>query len=142
MSVGTLAPTLPPRGTFVRNIRKGRRNRMVPLTPEEVRELGEWSRKIVEVYMQWYTFFVTANLLIMGWFHSKEIKSNTPLVPVARLFQFCNLLGAVSTGMVGYYVSNNIPAYARLIRWAAISNGLALLGTAFVWGLVIPKSKK
>ena len=67
------------------------------MTPQEI---GEWGRKISEVYMQWYTFFVTANLLIMGWFHSKEIKAERrhAIIPGARLFQFCNLLGAVSTG--------------------------------------------
>lgn len=33
----------------------------------EIQEIGEWGRKITEVYMNWYTFFVTANLLVMGW---------------------------------------------------------------------------
>jgi len=110
------------------------------MTPTEV---GEWGRKITEVYMQWYTFFVTANLLIMGWFHSKEVKADgrSALVPVARLFQFCNVLGAISTGMVGWYVSLVADRFATLVRWAAISNGLALVGTAYVWGRIIEKAR-
>jgi hypothetical protein len=104
-------------------------------------ELGEWGRKITEVYMQWYTFFVTANLLIMGWFYSKEVKPDRrkSLIALGRLFQFFNLLGATSTAMVGYYVALSVPNFARLIHWAAISNGLALLGTAYVWNYIIPK---
>jgi hypothetical protein len=107
----------------------------------EVTEVGEWSRKIVEVYMQWYTFFVTANLLIMGWFYSKEIKTSTPIVPIARLFQFLNILGAISTGVVGYFVSRQIAEFSTLIRWSAFSNGIGLLGIAYVWGRIISKGK-
>jgi hypothetical protein len=105
-------------------------------------ELGEWSRKIIEVYMQWFTFFVTANLLVMGWFRSgnKKTEASTGPVPVARLFQGLNVLGSITTGMVGYYVSRNIPEYSHLVVWAAIANVLTLLGIAYVWGLVIPKN--
>jgi hypothetical protein len=39
-------------------------------------EDGEWARKIAELYMNWYTFFVTANILMLGWFYSKEAKNH------------------------------------------------------------------
>jgi hypothetical protein len=101
-----------------------------------VTEIGDWSRKIVEVYMQWYTFFVTANLLIMGWFYSKEIKVNAPIVPLARLFQFLNVLGAISTGLVGYFVSGQVAEFSKLIKWSAFSNCVGLIGIAYVWGMI------
>ena len=109
-----------------------------PMTPQEI---GEWGRKIIEVYMQWYNFFVTANLLIIGWFVSKDVKAQgrASLVPIARLFQILNLLGATSTGFVGFYVARDVQRYGALIHWAALSNALGLLGIAYVWGRLIPK---
>jgi hypothetical protein len=103
------------------------------------KELGEWSRKIVEVYMQWYTYFLTSNLLVMSWFYSKENggADTRNLVLIARLFQCLDFLGTVSTVMVGYYVSRAVPDFSRLIVWAASANACGLLGIAYVWQRII-----
>jgi hypothetical protein len=87
-----------------------------PQTAAEIQEIGEWGRKITEVYMQWYTFFVTANLLVMGWFFSKDVRNHKPLLPVSILFLSLNILGAASTWLVGYYMAREVPSLSRLGR--------------------------
>ena len=89
-------------------------------TSPDTKEIGEWGRTITEVYMTWYTFFVTANLLVMGWFYSKDVSNHKPLIPVSLLFLCLDILGAFSTGLVGYYMAKEVPADFRgLVAWAA-----------------------
>lgn len=106
----------------------------------DISDLGEWGRKIIEIYMTWYTFFVTANLVIMGWCFGKESRSHDrrPLIFIAGLFSFLNLMGAVSTMRVGWSVAPIAPArFQNLIGWSACINASALVGTALVWLLLI-----
>ena len=106
----------------------------------EINEVNEWGRKIIEIYMSWYTFFFTANLVIMGWCFGKESRSHDskPLIFIASLFSFLNLMGAVSTMRVGWSVAPIAPAqFQKLISWSAWINVSALVGTAFVWLLLI-----
>jgi hypothetical protein len=103
-------------------------------SPQEIQEIGEWGRKITEVYMNWYTFFVTANLLVMGWFFSKDVKNHKPLLPVSALFLSLNILGAFSTGLVGWYMASEVPPHFRgLVGWAAAVTAAALLGVGSIW---------
>jgi hypothetical protein len=104
----------------------------------DTKEIGEWGRTITEVYMTWYTFFVTANLLVMGWFYSKDVSDHKPLIPVSILFLCLDILGAFSTGLVGYYMAKEVPADFRgLVAWAAGVTSVALLGVGFVWVYLI-----
>jgi hypothetical protein len=107
-------------------------------TSPDTKEIGEWGRTITEVYMTWYTFFVTANLLVMGWFYSKDVSNHKPLIPVSLLFLCLDILGAFSTGLVGYYMAKEVPADFRgLVAWAAGVTAVALLGVGFVWVYLI-----
>ena len=46
---------------------------------DEAKDIAEWSRKINELYMSWYTFFASPNVLAMGWiFGSKNQESLVP----------------------------------------------------------------
>jgi hypothetical protein len=99
-------------------------------------EIGEWSRKIIEVYMTWYTFFASSNVLAMGWIFGTTVEDKVKpmLKAICFLFFVLNLLGAISTGVVGYTVGAHVPLdFQHLIWWAAIANGIALLGFASVW---------
>ncbi|WP_263377233.1 hypothetical protein [Granulicella aggregans] len=98
-------------------------------------EVGEWARKIIEVYMTWYTFFASSNVLAMGWIFGSEIdQSVRPMLkPICILFAILNVLGAISTGVVGSSVGPQIPEFKKLIYWAAGANGFALLGFVVVW---------
>jgi hypothetical protein len=88
--------------------------------------------------MTWYTFLVTANLLVMGWFYSKDVSDHKPLIPVSILFLCLDILGAFSTGLVGYYMAKEVPADFRgLVAWAAGVTSVALLGVGFVWVYLI-----
>lgn len=110
------------------------------LAPAEINEVSEWGRKIVEVYMTWYTFFFTANLVIMGWCFGKESRGHAhrPLIVISSLFFFLNLMGAVSTMRVGYSVAPVAPPQFKwLIIWSAWINATALVGTAVVWLLLV-----
>jgi hypothetical protein len=110
------------------------------MTAIEINELSEWGRKIIEIYMSWYTFFFTANLVIMGWCFGKESRSQDrrPLIFIAGLFSFLNLMGAVSTLKVGWSVAPVAPRqFQELIGWSARINASALVGTAIVWLLLI-----
>ncbi len=115
------------------------------ITGTEINELGEWGRKIIEIYMTWYTFFFTANLVIMGWCFGKESRSHDrrPLIFIAGLFSFLNLMGAVSTMRVGWSVAPVAPKqFQNLIVWSAWINTSALVGTAVVWLLLIRNLRK
>lgn len=51
------------------------------------------------------------------------------------------LLSAISTGIVGYFVSGQVAEFSKLIKWSALNNCVGLLGIAYVWGMTIPKKK-
>jgi hypothetical protein len=118
----------------------------VALTPQsaaEIQEIGEWGRKITEVYMNWYTFFVTANLLVMGWFFSKDVHNHKPLLPVSILFLSLDILGAASTFLVGYYMAREVPSdFHDLVVWAACITAIALLGVGSIWVYLIRTTVK
>lgn len=102
---------------------------------DKYKEVGEWSRKIIEVYMGWYTFFGSSNVLALGWIFGTKIDNSVKpmLRPISFLFCTLNALGTMSTLFVGFAVSRNAGEYSSLIKFAALANSVALLGFAFVW---------
>lgn len=103
-------------------------------------EVGEWGRKIVEVYMSWYTFFITANIVILGWFFGKETHPTVqkPFAGISFLFFFLNVLGAVSTIKIAHWIATIAPqSFSALVLWSAWANCVALLGIAIVWAYLI-----
>jgi hypothetical protein len=116
----------------------------VNVAADHVKEVGEWSRKIIEVYMTWYTFFASSNVLAMGWIFGSEVPPDMKpmLRPICVLFAILNLLGVVSTGMVASATGFRIPEFEGLIHWAGWANGLALGGFAIVWTICFWKLRK
>lgn len=109
----------------------------IDATPSDV---AEWGRKIIEVYMAWYTFFMTSNVVLMGWFASRDSKDfdTKPLTAVSLLFIGLNLLGSVSTAMVARSVGKQAPCvFQPLIFWAGVANVGGLLGNVFIWAYLI-----
>jgi prolipoprotein diacylglyceryltransferase len=103
-------------------------------------DVAEWGKKIIEVYMTWYTFFMTSNVVIMGWFASKDSKEfdPKPLTAVSYLFIVLNLFGVVSTLMVSRSVGQHAPeVFQPLIFWAGYANMGGLLGNVFIWAYLI-----
>src|ERR1700691_5693485 len=101
---------------------------------------GEWSRKIVEVYMTWYTFFVTTNFAVMGYLFTKEAKEADlrGVRLLACLFIVFNLLGTGSTILVGVTAGETAPpVFHHLIQWGVGSNAVGLLGNVCMWGYIV-----
>ena len=67
----------------------------------KLREIHEYARHIFQLYIAWFTFFVTANYVSMGWLAkpNDDGKSYIALV-VGSLFVLQNALGAIATKYV------------------------------------------
>ena len=110
----------------------------VPLTgPTDV---GAWARTIVDVYILWFTFLVSSNILAMAWTHARTIAEDVrPLPspisgPMCWLLVVINVLTVCSTILVATTVRPYAPpGHDTLITWAAIANSIVVLGCAFVW---------
>jgi hypothetical protein len=107
---------------------------MLSLDPHEAQE---WARKIVELYMSWYTFFVGANLLVMGWFHSKDVKTSPSLNALSGLFAFLNICGVGSSIVLMRYLSGTVPELQTVIYFCGTANSIGLVGIAIAWTLRI-----
>lgn len=113
--------------------------------PAALDPIGDWGRKIVEVYMNWYTFFVTTNFAIMGYVFTKNPRffDERAIRLLAGLFVLLNVLGSVSTITVGLTVSPTAPQNFRaLIKWAALSNTVGLLSNALLWSYIVYSRRK
>jgi hypothetical protein len=101
--------------------------------------LGEWPLKIVEIYMTWYTFFLSSNIIVMGWIFGTKIDDSVKkmLRPICWLFIVLNLFATASSIDVGWVVYPSVPngSYKHLIFWAAFANAAATVGFAVVWRL-------
>lgn len=97
-------------------------------------EIGEWGRKIAELYMVWYTFFVVANVFVLGWVCCKGVQNKEALRPLAALCILLSLLTLGSTAMVGYTLHSVAAApFGALIAFAAVANAIGLLGVIYAW---------
>lgn len=108
--------------------------------------LNDWSLKIIEIYMSWYTFFLSSNIIVLGWIFGTKIDESVKpmLTPIGILFCILNLLATSSTVLVGYTTISSAPnqAFRELIRWAAIANATATIGFFAVWGICIRRLNK
>jgi hypothetical protein len=90
--------------------------------------------------MTWYTFFMTTNVLLLGWFAGRDSRhyDAKPMTAVSILFIALNFLGSVSTWMVAHSVSEHAPnAYRDLILWAGFANIGGLIGNIFLWSYLV-----
>jgi uncharacterized membrane protein YjjB (DUF3815 family) len=95
------------------------------------RAVGAWGRTIATLYMGWYTVFVVANVLVLGWVCRRDAKDSAALRNVSSL---CVLLTLGSTAMVGYTLRAVAPEpFGTLIVFAAVANGVGLLGVMWAW---------
>lgn len=99
--------------------------------------VDEWSLKIIEVYMSWYTYFISSNIVVMGWIFGSKIEDSVRpmLSPICLLFAVLNVIATVSTIAVAFTVKNASPnsAFQSLILWSALANSIATLGFCVVW---------
>src|SRR3954471_14677293 len=98
------------------------------------RAVGAWGRTIATLYMGWYTVFVVANVLVLGWLSGGSSKSGAALRSVGGLCVLLCLLTLGSTAMVGYTLHAVAPEpFGMLIAFAAAANGLGLVGVMWAW---------
>ena len=116
-------------------------------------ELHDWAKLIVQTYMTWFSFFVTSNLVVMGWLHS----TGKLLLPIFVVFALLDLSGIVPTLLVKSHLERSTerilklteamipedwPSFAarplpaiplRIISATTIFNILCLLGIMSAW---------
>jgi hypothetical protein len=73
------------------------------LLEKEMDELGGFLRLMLQLWIGWYTFFITANLVAIGMIFSASHRLGTFLQPIALLFAFVNCLAVAATSVVGVY---------------------------------------
>jgi hypothetical protein len=73
-------------------------------------ELHSYCRHTMQLWVQWFTFFLTVNYVALGLFagevSKKELHDPAPLVYVAGLFISQNLLGIVISAVAYRHFSN------------------------------------
>jgi hypothetical protein len=124
-------------------------------TGENLPETHSYVRHNMQLWMQWFTFFVTINYVALGWFAADlthhQIEDRRPLILVAALFAFQCLLGiwvslrlrkwflgtehltdAAPSGS-GRACSPQINSSVRLYAFAVLLSCLALASIAMMW---------
>jgi len=102
------------------------------------RAVGAWGRTIATLYMGWYTAFVVANVLVLGWVCGRDAKDNAALRNVGWLCVLLSVLTLGSTVTVGYTLHAVAPEpFGTLIVFAAAANGVGLLGVIWAWWKVM-----
>jgi hypothetical protein len=74
---------------------------------------------------------VTANLVALGWFYSKDARR--PPQMVCLVFAMLNVLGTGTTLLVGYFIRGEAGKFSSLVVWSSIINALGLIGIAAIW---------
>lgn len=100
----------------------------------------EWALKIVEVYMTWYTFFVTTNFAVLGYLFAKDARSldSRAIRLLAVVFVIFNISGIGSTILVGGAAASSAPKeFQWLIHWATGANTVGLFGNTLLWCYII-----
>src|SRR5579875_3178301 len=98
-----------------------------------------WALKIVEVYMLWFTFFLSTNGVVLGWLAGRRTEESAkPLLePVCWFFIVLDLVTLASTVVVASTVKGDAPAsYQSLIVLCGLANSVAAIVAAGVWFVV------
>ena len=117
-------------------------------------ELHSYCRHTMQLWVQWFTFFLTVNYVALGWFageiSEKGLRDRRPLNFVAELFISQNVLGIlicfitrrffVRTGLSLEAQHRKLgifpPAYAQgFYAMAVMVGALAMLLVAVCWAL-------
>jgi hypothetical protein len=106
------------------------------------RAVGAWGRTIATLYMVWYTVFVVANVVVLGWISGRDAKDGTALRSVGVLCVLLSVLTLGSTTMVGWTLHAVAPEpFGTLIVFAAVANVVGLLGVMWAWMRVMRGGK-
>jgi len=74
-------------------------------------ELHSYCRHTIQLWVQWFTFFLTVNYLALGWFAGKiseqQILNRRPLDYVAALFVAQNALGIGTCCVAAFWFVKN-----------------------------------
>jgi hypothetical protein len=101
-------------------------------------EVGEWGRAVATLYMAWYTVFMAANVLALGWMTGREVRDNAALRSAGVLSMLLALLTLGSTVTVGYTLQLVAPQpFVLLIVFAAGANVFGLFGVVWAWWRVV-----
>jgi hypothetical protein len=88
--------------------------------------------------MAWYTVFMAANVLALGWMTGREVKDNSALRSAGVLNMLLSLLTLGSTVTVGYTLQMIAPdPFRLLIVFAAVANVFGLFGVVWAWWRVV-----
>jgi hypothetical protein len=81
-----------------------------------------------------YTAFVVANVVVLGWICGRDVKNGAGLRSVRVLCLLLSVLTLGSTAMVGWTLHAVAPEpFGTLIAFAAVANGVGLLGVMWAW---------
>jgi hypothetical protein len=90
------------------------------------------------VYMAWYTAFVVANVVVLGWVCGREARDDAAFRSVGWLCVLLSVLTLGSTAMVGWTLHAVAPEpFGLLIAFAAVANGVGLVGVKWAWWKVL-----
>lgn len=126
----------------------------------QYKEINSHVRHVAQLIVTWYTFFVTANIVALGWFATTDqtkAAQFAKLTPwLIGLFFFVNILGCaallyvrsyfhkensrlevgltkITEGDAGYHALNGSPLPLRLYECAVSIMIVSLLAIAVVW---------
>jgi drug/metabolite transporter (DMT)-like permease len=108
-------------------------------------EGGSWARTIIEVYMMWFTFFLSANIVAMAWIFRRRLDkvARSMVGPICWLLALANISTTASTFAVAAAVSPDAPGnYLPLIRMARTANSVVLIAFAVVWVVLWTKLRQ
>jgi hypothetical protein len=103
-------------------------------------ETAEWAKKIVELYINWYTFFITANLIALGWFYAKD--SSRPPSGMCFIFVIQNLLGIATSILIGYFIAPEAGKFFWLVVLCCLFNAIALTTIAAIWLITLKNNSR
>ena len=100
---------------------------------------GAWARTIADVYMLWFTFLVSSNIVAASWWFARApetVVRSIMLTPVSWAMIVTDLLTAAMTFVVAVTVKPWAPPnFEALINGAGIANAIVVIAFAVVWFL-------
>ena len=124
---------------------------------QRTKELGTMFRTVWDIYIKFYTVFLTFSLAAMGWLIEHKITSSHSHKIIAGVFIGQSLLTAITSGAIGFYsykvgkqlsgveltllTGINLPPALRRAQtipsglglWAGFANASAMILMSLVW---------
>ncbi len=90
--------------------------------------------------MGWYTFFVGGNIAVIGWIHSRRIKSIKFLEFMSGIFALLNFGGIISSFTILWYLYALTDEHLYIvIAVCGIANTLVLIALLGAWCYILTK---